>query len=85
MVFGRSARFLEVNPKEVLIQKQLSHSTLLFVLKGECVAIDDSSNLASSRLVLAQGHVFGITNFLEERPFDHNVYCRQKGICMIVK
>lgn len=84
-VFGRCARFFEVNPKEVLIQKQLSHSTVLFVLKGECIAIDETNELSGSRIVIPQGDVFGVVNFLEERPFDHNVYCRQKGVCMIVK
>lgn len=69
----------------MLIQKQVSHSTVLFVLKGECIAIDESSTLSSSRTVLPQGDIFGIVNFLEDRPFEHNVYCRQKGICMIVK
>jgi signal-transduction protein with cAMP-binding, CBS, and nucleotidyltransferase domain len=73
-----------MNPRDVIIQKDYAHSMLLMVLKGECIGLDDNVNAMNRNVVLGQGTVYGVSNFLEERPFQHNVYCRQKGICMIV-
>lgn len=83
-VLGKSVKFVQMNPRDVIIQKDYAHSMLLMVLKGECIGLDDNVNAMNRNVVLGQGTVYGVSNFLQERPFQHNVYCRQKGICMIV-
>jgi hypothetical protein len=53
-----------MNPRDVIIQKDYAHSMLLMVLKGECIGLDDNVNAMNRNVVLGQGTVYGVSNFL---------------------